>query len=351
MPQLEVLPKSKRSLSSYTTLRNQVREALRLGRERAEQAVEHEKVRTSWEVGKLINEHILLNKKRADYGAQVLKRLSKDLSISERELYYMTEFARTTPILRTSAKLSWGHIQSLLRINDDQERKAFAQRIGKGNWSVDKTRHEITQLKAERPKAVTAALKEPLLEPQKGIPYTYKIVRLEGRLQIDLGFSNYLLVPKKYAKSFKEGDIIQLRPAVNEPRTTKKDSYDLVKFNIPKNHGSWPVEHGPLFTYHARLLTVTDADTLWVFIDLGFCLTTVQQLRLRALDAPELNTREGIEAKKFVGKELKGTPELLITSSESDKYDRYLADVFYQNKKGEWFLNNRLLEERFAVRV
>ena len=127
--QLDVIPKSGRSLSDYTALRNRVREALRLGRERAERAVEQEKVRTSWEIGKLINEHILLNKARADYGKQVLKRLSHDLEISERELHYMAEFAKTYPILRTSAKLTWGDYEALLRINDDKKIKA-----GSGSW-------------------------------------------------------------------------------------------------------------------------------------------------------------------------------------------------------------------------
>ena len=85
-------------ISSYTVLKTRVREALRLGRARAERAVEHEKVRTSWEIGKLINEHILLNRNRADYGAQILKRLSADISVSATELHYMVEFVRASPI-------------------------------------------------------------------------------------------------------------------------------------------------------------------------------------------------------------------------------------------------------------
>ena len=69
------------TLRSYSELKRRVREALAEGRERAADAVERERVRTAWEVGKLILEHILLNKERADYGAQVLKRLTADLGI------------------------------------------------------------------------------------------------------------------------------------------------------------------------------------------------------------------------------------------------------------------------------
>ena len=139
MPQLEVLPKSKRSLSDYVILRDRVREALRLGRRRAEEAVEHEKVRTSWEIGKLINEHILLNRNRANYGEQVVKKLSADLGISNTELKYMREFVRTYPqIGRVPGQLNWSQVQIILGINDDEARTAFAARAAKEKWSWEK---------------------------------------------------------------------------------------------------------------------------------------------------------------------------------------------------------------------
>ena len=247
--------------------------------------------------------------------------------------------------------MSWSDYRDLLSVNDETQRKRLTQRAEREDWPRETLRREIAKVKRVSPKAVDAVLKEPLLEPQRGIPFTYKIVTLEGRLQIDLGFSNYLLLPLKYANFFKEGTLVQMRTTGNRPRTMKKDSYDLVKFNLPKNRGSWPVELGPLFTYRARVLAITDADTFWAFIDLGFGFTTVQQLRLRGLDAPEIASRDGQAAKKFVEKELKNVQQVIITSTKSDKYDRYLADIFYKTKTGETFLNNELLSHRFAVRV
>src|SRR3989338_9308896 len=114
--QLAVTPKSERSLFGYVTLRNRVREALRLGRVRAEEAVEREKVRTSWEIGKLIHEHILSNRARANYGEQVIKHLSSDIGVSSTELKYMLEFARTYPIGPSTGQLSWGHYRELLAV-------------------------------------------------------------------------------------------------------------------------------------------------------------------------------------------------------------------------------------------
>ena len=84
------------TLSSYAFLRKRVKEALLLGRLRIEQ----EKIKTYWQTGKLIHEHILEYKNRADYGRQVIKRLSEDLTVSERSLYETVQFARSFPILR-----------------------------------------------------------------------------------------------------------------------------------------------------------------------------------------------------------------------------------------------------------
>lgn len=193
-----------KNLAEYSTLRTRVREAIRLGRRRAEEAVEREKVRTSWEIGKLIHEHILLNKTRADYGKRVVIKLAVDLGLSRSELSRMIEFARAYPIGAPARKLSWADYRELLTINDEQKRGLLAAEASKNNWTRETLRREIKKRKTAKQITVTEIPAE-LLEPKKGIPYTYKIVRLDGRLQIDLGFSNYLsarnAVPEKMSKS------------------------------------------------------------------------------------------------------------------------------------------------------
>ena len=114
-----------------------------------------------------------------------------------------------------------------------------------------------------------------------------------------------------------------------------------------------------MFTYKAYLERVIDGDTLLVNIDLGFSVFIEQRLRLRGLDAPELGTSQGAASKKFIESRLKDCEFLIIKTHGSDKYDRYLVDVFYL--KGEdnedkvlrdgTFLNNELLEERLALLV
>jgi endonuclease YncB( thermonuclease family) len=152
----------------------------------------------------------------------------------------------------------------------------------------------------------------------------------KGALVIDLGFSCYLRLPEKYAKLFKAGDIVAPQ--------AEKVGYTL-KFSRAK------VED--LFTYRASILEVVDGDTLWTLVDLGFGITTKQCLRLRGIDCPEMKTPEGIVAKEYAQSILPPSNEVVIASTKSDKYDRYLADVW----AGKVSLNQSLLDSGHAVRA
>jgi hypothetical protein len=67
---------------TYADLRRRVEAALLVGRRKIEEA----KVRTYWETGRLIKEHLMIHKDRAKYGAQVVPRLAGDLGVSSRVL-------------------------------------------------------------------------------------------------------------------------------------------------------------------------------------------------------------------------------------------------------------------------
>ncbi len=91
-------------VGTYDQLVAAIRKARAASQARVEQAVQQEKVRECWETGKLIDEHVLQHKERADYGAQVLERLSTDLGTSRTELSYMLQFARAYPIFPAPEK-------------------------------------------------------------------------------------------------------------------------------------------------------------------------------------------------------------------------------------------------------
>ena len=74
-------------------------------------------------------------------------------------------------------------------------------------------------------------------------------------------------------------------------------------------------------------------------------------IRLKGVDAPEIDTPEGRASKKFVEHTLEGVDFLTIKTTRPDKYGRYLGDVFVPKDPKGVYLNNLLLEKGFAVRV
>jgi endonuclease YncB( thermonuclease family) len=309
-------------VKTYDQLVHAIREARTASQARIDEAINQEKVRGAWETGKLIDEHVLQHKERADYGEQVIHRLSKDLGNSETELRFMVRFFRAYPIQWPATELTWSHYQALLGLEDQKDREEFTQKALKENWGRDRLREEVRKRKSYK----EAAPEKPLTA-EPGEVYTYRVVKavvgpFKGQLVVDLGFSNYHQ-PAGLEK-FKDGE--------------------LVKFEDGKLRKTEGEEK--LFTYNVYVTQVLDGDTFKAVVDLGFKIMTVQTLRLRGLDAPEIESKEGREAKAFFEKRLRKSP-VLIRTVKSDKYDRYLADVFVGGK----YVNQQLLDKNLAERM
>ena len=77
------------------------------------------------------------------------------------------------------------------------------------------------------------------------------------------------------------------------------------------------------------------------------------KLRLRGLDCPEIDTPEGIAAKRFTESLLASASTVTIYTTKPDKYDRYLADVFVlsgETDSDAVFLSTALLTNGHATR-
>ena len=122
--------------ASYKTLLGKVKQTLILGRQR----IETEKVNTYWQTGKLIDADILKNKGRAQYGAQVVARLARDLDINARLLLYCIQFARAyprAPILNGRSQFKWTHYRELISIPDLKAREELEEKAARNNWSAE----------------------------------------------------------------------------------------------------------------------------------------------------------------------------------------------------------------------
>lgn len=85
----------------------------------------------------------------------------------------------------------------------------------------------------------------------------------------------------------------------------------------------------PAYRYRAELVRVIDADTLILRVDLGFRCTVTVTVRVRDVDAPELHTAAGDEAKAAVVRMFEaGQPIVIATYKDKQSFARWVADVW-----------------------
>lgn len=87
-----------------------------------------------------------------------------------------------------------------------------------------------------------------------------------------------------------------------------------------------------MYEYKAEVKKVVDADTVDLVIDLGFNIKVQKRVRVLGIDAPEVRTDEGKEAKQFVESYLQVGAEVIVRTErdKNDKYGRFLADIIHQ---------------------
>ncbi len=309
--------------------------------------MEREKAGTYWEVGGLIQGHLLANKDRADYGKKLVPRLANSVGISERVLYESLQFYRSFPILRARAELTWSHYRKLMKIPSDNKRYLFAKKADRQGWSSRELAAQI-QAGSLPAKSVQQPEKGPIirLQAKRGRLFTYRLIEApSGRgLRLDLGFGILLKRSLNRLGNPEEGSFVE---AVRGP----DDGEPVFRLRTIRDRRAF-------YTYLAYVERVIDGDTIWLDVDCCFQVWSRQKVRLRGIDTPELRTREGQEARAFVASALSGNGSVAITTTKPDKYDRYLADLFYLPGKGKAedavrngrFLNGGAVRKGYAKR-
>ncbi|MBU1863642.1 MAG: thermonuclease family protein [Candidatus Omnitrophica bacterium] len=306
-------------------------------------------VRSYWEIGKRIIEVEQDQQIKAKYGAYLIERLSEDLTakygngFSVRNIQYMRRFYLTYRIAQAPAQLDWTHYQLLSGIKEKGKREELERQVIRGGLGSrqlkDLIKRSRLQTKAQQ------LFRETTLRVSRGQLYTYRIKTiadvspLEKKTLVDSGFSVLRDVPLAASENFRDGD------CVHSIKTG--DGYRLEKVAAEKKD---------LYTYVAFLDRVIDGDTMWLYIDCGFGTWIREKIRLKAIDTPELASQKGQEARTFVERCLKPCPFVIIKTYGSDKYDRYVADLFYAAGEKEpaivaregVFLNQQLLDAHRA---
>ncbi|MEK6949046.1 MAG: DUF1016 N-terminal domain-containing protein [Nanoarchaeota archaeon] len=116
----------------YGELVEKISELVSSARIELAKAINTKIVSTYWTIGKHVVEYEQKGKARADYGSELMKTLSSELSsrlgkgFSQRNLRDMRRMYHTYPKWQTvSAKLGWSHYCLLLSMEDSAKRRFY----------------------------------------------------------------------------------------------------------------------------------------------------------------------------------------------------------------------------------
>lgn len=103
--------------------------------------------------------------------------------------------------------------------------------------------------------------------------------------------------------------------------------------------------------YRVKEVKVIDGDTVDLTLDLGFYAYTQQRFRLDGLNTPEMNSKDpservkAAEVKNFVIRVVGAATCIEVTSTRTEKYGRWLAELWLDGVS----LNNLLLGKGLAI--
>ena len=296
-----------------------------------------------WKIGKAISEYVLNGKDRAKYGEHVLDNLSKNLNRSVDTLERAVKFYREFPISAARRKLSWTHFRELFSLPDPIHRQELMNKARREGL----TSREFKELVKKKKIVVPTDGPIPQLKVVRGKLYHYRIdqwtpLGKEPRKCVDCGFDVSFNPPAGQLAKFTANQIIVTQKAGT--------AYSL--------HGCDDGVFSDIYTFQAKVLKVIDADTLKTGVNLGFKIIKEHKLRLRGIDAPEIDILAGKKADAFVKERIGQCAFVVIKTYKDDKYGRYLVDVFYSIGEKDpakvaaegTFLNQELLDNRLAVK-
>lgn len=122
----------------------------------AYQAVNTTLIQRNWLLGYRIASEEMQGEGRAKYGAEIIKKLSKELSaeygkgFTKSNLYSFYSFYKTYPEIfqtvsgKSQRLLSWSHYAVLLQVNDEKARAWYEKEAAEQTWSVRTLQRNIS---------------------------------------------------------------------------------------------------------------------------------------------------------------------------------------------------------------
>lgn len=135
---------------------NEIKKILKNARQKAYTAVNSAMVEAYWKIGRRIVEEEQSGRERAEYGKEIIKNLSKELTeefgkgFGERNIrnirqFYVlfSDYEKWKSLI---SKLTWTHIQKVLRVSDEKARIFYLTEAAENMWSVRALDRNISTL-------------------------------------------------------------------------------------------------------------------------------------------------------------------------------------------------------------
>ena len=178
-------------------------------------------VHRNWLLGKRIADEELNGESRAEYGAEVIKKLSKDLNAqygrgyTKTNLYNFDSFYKMYPEIfhsesgKSNVKLSWTHYRVLIQVKDEIAREWYENEALMETWSAKLEfiknpiiaeflgmREDTSYLESDLEQCIIDNLQKFLMELGKGYAFVARQQHIHTEKEdyyIDLVFYNYIL--------------------------------------------------------------------------------------------------------------------------------------------------------------
>ncbi len=144
----------------------------------------------------------------------------------------------------------------------------------KDNLSTRQLQKIVRKEKSQLPSNVKAELKI-----HRGKPGVYRLKHIDGTLNIDCGFYDYIKKP-------------EISNIKNENKYIVYDDSDKHKFIKP--------DKSLLYTFKAKIIEAADGDTVKALLYRVFGIKTLRTLRLRRINAKDLQTEQGRKAREYI---------------------------------------------------
>ena len=179
---LEKKNKNKNSIIKYAKTDNvftDICSIIESARDYAFQSVNLALVERNWLIGYRIAEEELNGQERANYGTEIIKKLSKELTkeygkgFDTRNLYYFFNFYKMFPNIlnavssKSNRLLSWTHYRTLLQVVDKEAREWYEKEALSQTWSARTLQRNISSQYYYR--LLKSQVKEPVIEEMKKV--------------------------------------------------------------------------------------------------------------------------------------------------------------------------------------